>query len=136
MRYARPPSFRPLRAYAFNPESALDPAQAIDNQVSLKVPWEEDLQPGPVGEYVEVVDYDPGSECFYLPVDLNAPSVRGAKRSGSRPKAIPNFTSSWLCVGDVGGPTLRARSWPHGAFVAPDRRAGRKSVSHFSLSWC
>jgi hypothetical protein len=25
----------------------------------------------PVGEYLEVVDYDPASECFYAPVDLN-----------------------------------------------------------------
>jgi hypothetical protein len=73
MQYARPP-FRPLRAYAFNPASDLDLDQAIGNEVSLMVPWE-DLQPGPVGEYVEVVDFDRESECFYLPVDLNAPPV-------------------------------------------------------------
>ena len=29
------------------------------------------LEPGPVGEYLEVVDYDPASGCFYEPVDLN-----------------------------------------------------------------
>ena len=64
MQYARPP-FRPLRAYAFTPASDLDLDQAIGNEVSLMVPWE-DQQPGPVGEYVEVVDFDRESECFYL----------------------------------------------------------------------
>jgi len=48
--------------------------QAIANEVTLKVAWE-DLTPGPVGEYVEVIDYDPESDCFYVPVDLNAPPV-------------------------------------------------------------
>jgi hypothetical protein len=71
MQYARPP-FRPLRAYAFNLASDLDLDQAIGNEVSLMVPWE-DQQPGPVGEYIEVVDFDRESECFYLPVDGTGP---------------------------------------------------------------
>ncbi len=29
------------------------------------------VTPGPVGEYVEVIDYDPSSKCFYRPVDLS-----------------------------------------------------------------
>src|SRR5262249_46343250 len=33
------------------------------------------LEPGPVGEYVEVVDIAPASGCFYPPVDLNHPHV-------------------------------------------------------------
>jgi hypothetical protein len=39
-----------------------------------KVPWE-NLAPGPVGEYVEVVDYDPPSGGFYAPLNLNDPRV-------------------------------------------------------------
>lgn len=46
-----------------------------DTELLLNVPWEAELEPGPTGEYVEVTDYDPGCECFYVPVDLNAPSV-------------------------------------------------------------
>ena len=38
------------------------------------VPWEE-LAPGPVGEYVEVIDVDPASGCFYEPADLNDPHL-------------------------------------------------------------
>ena len=48
---------------------------AVINQVTLQVPWEPDLTPGPVGEYLEVVDYDPASGCYYAPVDLNNPTV-------------------------------------------------------------
>jgi hypothetical protein len=49
--------------------------------VLVKLDWDEEsadgakLQPGPVGEYLEVVDYDPASRCFYPPVDLNHPNL-------------------------------------------------------------
>ena len=43
------------------------------NEVALPVRWEDDLAPGPVGEYLEVIDHDPASDCFYPPVDLNDP---------------------------------------------------------------
>src|SRR4030095_3765443 len=36
------------------------------------------LKPGPEGDYVVVVDYDPASDAFYEPVDLNKPFLLGA----------------------------------------------------------
>ena len=51
------------------------------NEVTIRVPWERDaegadiLKAGPVGEYLEVVDRDPASGCFYEPVDLNDPHL-------------------------------------------------------------
>ena len=48
------------------------------NETILAVPWDDKpeaddpLLPGPVGEYLEVVDIDPASSRFYEPVDLNA----------------------------------------------------------------
>jgi hypothetical protein len=75
----RPP-FRRLRAYAFDPTLSTELENAVINHVTLKIPWEVDpksgndkLEPGPVGEYLEVVDVDPASDCFYSPVDLNLP---------------------------------------------------------------
>jgi len=75
----RPP-FRRLRAYAFDPSLSIELENAVINTVTMQVRWEFDpetqkdiLQPGPVGEYLEVVDFDPASECFYAPVDLNQP---------------------------------------------------------------
>jgi hypothetical protein len=59
---------------------SLDPAIDVQLQHSLisrsvlPVPWEP-LSPGPVGEYLEVVDVDPSSGCVYDPVDLNEPDL-------------------------------------------------------------
>jgi len=65
------PIHRRLRVYSFDPSMATQLATALINQATIKVPWEEGLQPGPIGEYLEVIDYDPASGCFYAPVDLN-----------------------------------------------------------------
>src|SRR3954452_5369275 len=66
----RRPPFRKLRVYAFDPSLNWQIDTAVINQMTLQVPWE-DLEPGPVGEYLEVVDADPASGCFYAPVNLN-----------------------------------------------------------------
>lgn len=72
MRYRRPASRR-LRAYAFDPLLSTELATRGFNEITLLVPWEEGLEPGPRGEYVEVVDVDPASGSWYAPVDLNDP---------------------------------------------------------------
>src|SRR6476661_9635684 len=66
----RKPPFRKLRVYAFDPSLNWQIDTAVINQMTLQVPWEE-LRPGPVGEYLEVVDVDPASRCCYAPVDLD-----------------------------------------------------------------
>ncbi|MEM1319008.1 MAG: hypothetical protein AAGG75_02065 [Bacteroidota bacterium] len=74
------PFFRKLRVFANDPSLANSLETASINEVTLKVIWEVDrlsgksiLQPGPIGEYLEVIDYDPASRAFYAPVDLNNP---------------------------------------------------------------
>src|SRR5262249_6324610 len=62
------------RAYTFDPSLATQLDTALINQTVLSVPWEK-LAPGPVGEYLEVVDYDPASDCFYKPVNLEDPHL-------------------------------------------------------------
>lgn len=69
------PQRRRLRVFAFDPSIATDPATAAINQAVIDVPWEKDLQPGPIGEYVEVIDVDPASRAAYAPVDLNHPHL-------------------------------------------------------------
>jgi quinol monooxygenase YgiN len=82
------PAFRRLRVYAFDPSLETQLENAVINQVTLKVPWESklppdpgeacgdgELQKGPVGEYLEVIDFDPASNCFYAPVNLNDPHL-------------------------------------------------------------
>ncbi len=73
-RYPRPNSRR-LRIYSFDPALAARYDLAGTSQVTIEVPWEDDLKPGPVGEYVEVVDIDPVPGAAYPPVDLNTPAL-------------------------------------------------------------
>lgn len=76
-----PPPERRLRVFAFDPSLGLQLESAGINEVQLAVPWERDekgrdtLEPGPVGEYVEVIDHDPASAAFYEPIDLNDPAI-------------------------------------------------------------
>ena len=78
------PQYRRLRGYAFDPSLSTSFTTAGMNERTYRVRWEEmgdaagasskegkGLWPGPVGEYIEVVDVDPASGCFYEPVDLN-----------------------------------------------------------------
>ena len=65
-----PPLVRRLRVYAYDPLLGTQLETMELNEAVLEIPWE-DLAPGPVGEYVEVVDVDPSSGCCYAPVDLN-----------------------------------------------------------------
>lgn len=66
-----PPTYRRLQVYTLDPSLATKLDTALINKTVLKVPWETDLTPGPTGEYLEVMDFDPASDCFYEPVDLN-----------------------------------------------------------------
>lgn len=72
------PTHRPLRGYAFDPSLATSLDTAVVSEITYRIPWE-DLEPGPRGEYVEVVDYDPPSGCFYAPVNLDDPHVLAAQ---------------------------------------------------------
>jgi hypothetical protein len=64
------PYSRHLKVLAFDPSLTTRLETANVNELTLSLPWEE-LEPGPIGEYVEVVDIDPASKVFYPPVDLN-----------------------------------------------------------------
>jgi hypothetical protein len=76
------PVYRRLRGYAFDPSLSLQLETAVVNETVYKVAWEEisdkpddGFMAGPVGEYLEIVDYDPASNCFYEPVNLNDPHI-------------------------------------------------------------
>lgn len=79
----RPPNRRRLRVFAFDPSLDRSLETAVLNRIVLDVAWERDpttkedlpLRPGPVGEYLEVVDVDPASGAVYAPVDLDDPYV-------------------------------------------------------------
>jgi hypothetical protein len=132
------PLFRRLRAYAFDPSLDTQLETAVVNHVVLKIPWEHDprsgrglLKPGPVGEYLEVVDYDPATNCFYAPIDLDDPyllATDGLAPSEGTPQfhqqmvyavammTIKNFESALGRVA-LWAPRLDAKSGYHEEFV-------------------
>jgi hypothetical protein len=60
------------------------------DSATLNVAWESELEEGPAGEYVEVVDYDPTLDCFYEPVNLNDDFILA--QGGLTPsEGIPQF---------------------------------------------
>jgi hypothetical protein len=71
------PPARRLRVFALDPSLAKRLDTADINEATLSLPWDDrsigeaPQQPGPVGEYLEVVDIDPASGKVYEPVDLN-----------------------------------------------------------------
>ncbi|GAB2808587.1 gluzincin family metallopeptidase [Ferruginibacter profundus] len=70
------PRYRCLRGYTIDPGFSTRLDTMVINESIYKIKWE-DLLPGPIGEYIEVVDFDPVNYCFYEPVDLDSKEVLG-----------------------------------------------------------
>lgn len=68
------PAARRLRVYAFDPQASTAIESAGVNVATIALPWgnlDGTLKPGPINDYLEVIDVDPVSGQFYEPVDLN-----------------------------------------------------------------
>src|ERR1700754_4466590 len=64
------PFLRKLRGYAFDPSFSSTLNKRQSNEVVYKIKWE-DTDPGPCGEYLEVIDYDPTRQVYYTPISLD-----------------------------------------------------------------
>ena len=83
------PPVRRLTGYAFDPSVAQRLGTREIGTMTFRLPWEA-LRPGPIGEYLEVVDHDPTSGCYYAPVDLDDPHLLA--RDGLAPsERTPQF---------------------------------------------
>jgi len=69
------PSSRTLRIFAFDPALSAQYDTAHIAEITIAIHWEKNLLPGPIGEYIEVIDIDPASGAFYKPIDLNDPRI-------------------------------------------------------------
>lgn len=83
------PVFRCLRGYALDPSLRTHLETVPISTIVFKVPWEP-LAPGPVGEYLEVIDYDPASACCYQPVNLEDPRLL-AQEGFAPSEGVPQF---------------------------------------------
>lgn len=83
------PAVRKLQVYAVDPSYATKLQTAPYNRITVDVPWE-NVDVGPVGEYLEVVDVDPASGYAYAPVNLSDPRL--VARDGLEPsEGDPRF---------------------------------------------
>ncbi|MDH4066360.1 MAG: hypothetical protein OEW19_18315, partial [Acidobacteriota bacterium] len=96
------------------------------------VPWEA-LPPGPVGEYLEVIDVDPASGCFYEPVHLDDPGLLA--QNGLAPsEGTPQFHQQMvyavasLTINNFERALGRRSLWRHGP---PPPGKGPKNDSTF-----
>src|SRR5258708_37869824 len=88
------PVYRYLRGYALDPGFSTRLDTAGINEVVYQIPFEL-LEPGPIGEYVEVIDFDPASDCWYDPVDLRDEEV--ASQNGLVPsEGNPQFHQQFV----------------------------------------
>ena len=88
------PAYRYLRGYALDPGFSTKLDTRGINHVVYRIPFES-VEPGPRGEYVEVMDFDPASKCWYEPVDLRKESV--ASQQGLEPsEGNPQFHQQFV----------------------------------------
>jgi hypothetical protein len=90
----RLPVYRYLRGYVIDQGFSTRLDTALINEVVYRIPFEH-LEPGPVGDYLEVFDFDPASACWYEPVDLAAEEI--SSQSGLAPsEGNPQFHQQFV----------------------------------------
>ena len=113
------PAFRPLKAFAFDPSRGRN----LDNFVSFSVPYER-LTPGPVGEYVAVIDFDASNGSYYEAADLDSPEV--LIRGGLDPsESDPRFHSQMVYA--VVSDTIRRFEFALGRKISWREASGREA---------
>lgn len=81
----QPPARRPLKIFAFDPSLR----RSAGNLAIVEVANEPELNRGPEGRLVRVVDYDAAKDAWYPPVNLDQPDIlmqRGLDPSDSDPR--------------------------------------------------
>jgi hypothetical protein len=128
--YVPPPVKRRLRAFAFDPILGRQLESAGVNRITIQVPWES-LSPGPVGEYLEVVDIDPASRVLYPPVDLERPELLaqdGLSPSEENPQYHPQMV---YAVAMATIPRFEKGLGRRGLWSEPDEKFNGRSCSNF-----
>jgi hypothetical protein len=114
-----PPSARPLKAYAFDPSHGRN----LGNYLTVNV-RNEPLTPGPIGNYLAVIDYDASNDTYYQPVDLNDPDV--LMRGGLDPsESDPCFHQQMVYA--VASETIRRFEFALGRKVKWGFRTGKRN---------
>lgn len=130
-------TFRSLRGYSLDPGFSTRLDTLGINEFIYHIRWE-DVKKGPVGEYFEVIDYDPASNCFYDPVDLNSVEVlaqNGLPVSEGNPKFHQQFvyTIAMQTLEHFEQSLGRKMIWSARRYVTEDQQFKKEYVSKLRL---
>lgn len=118
-----PPPCRKLRVFSFDPLLATNLDALGIAEITVDLPWEK-LGPGPVGEYIEVVDYDPASRRFYHPVDLTHERI--VAQDGLKPsESNPQFHQQMVYAASMSTITAFEKALGRVALWAPRLKRGQ-----------
>lgn len=122
------PAFRRLWVFAIDPALASQVETFDVAYTALGVRWDDLQGPGPVGKYVEVIDFDPLSGHFYPPVNLEEKEIL-ANNGLSATESDPRFHQQMVYAVTMN--TIQAFEGAIGRRVlwAPRKTAGQGSGS-------
>jgi len=142
------PAYRFLRGYTLDPGFSTILETYKVNETIYRINWE-DVGAGPSGEYLEIIDYDPASQCYYEAIDLDQPAVmanQGLRPSEGNPqfhqqfvytigmKTIEHFEKAlgrkviWRAPEGLDHARTKLRIYPHAlrqanAYYSPNKKA-------------
>ena len=124
--FKMPPPHRPLKVYAFDPTRG----RTLGNYMTIKTPYER-LRLGPVGKYLEVIDYDANNKCYYQPVNLDDPWVilgNGLDPSESNPQFHQQmvYAVASEMIARFESALGRSIKWSFGRWKWADRKEGEE----------
>ena len=125
-----PPPCRKLRGYVFDPSVSTQLQYVALSETTYSIPWEgaEELKPGPVGEYLEVLDPDETG------VDLNSPHLLA--QDGLEPsESSPQFRQQMVYA--VGMQTISVFEAALGRLSqwAPDQQGELRQNAQAAAAW-
>lgn len=132
------PRCRKLRGYAIDPSLGTALLTLPVNELTYKVVWEKLRARGdktgatyPVGEYLEIVDYDPATGRFYEPVNLDDPHLLaqdGYAPSVSNPQFHQQFVYAVMMTTIKNFEKALGRKvlWAENIFPPPEKKPNEK----------
>lgn len=134
------PVARRLRVFASDPAAATLLRLRGVAVATIAVDWEPPavLQPGPVGEYLEVIDVDPACQRAYAPVNLNQPEILaqdGLPPSEGSPQFHQQmaYAVAMKTIGHFRGALGREPFWADRVVRGPDGRRTHRFVRRLRI---
>ena len=90
------PVFRKLRVFAIDPGMTARFETAVLNQMTLAIPWEP-LEPGPVGEYLAVVDVNDAGSVYTAVWGIPIEKFRARVRACEKANCLVVFEARLTC---------------------------------------